>query len=70
MSASVSSMLNAFKKVNENGKANPLNKAVKVEFGNHVLFSKYMKSDKDLILKETETFIQNVFSLNKNLSHN
>ncbi|WP_017852571.1 alpha/beta hydrolase [Leptospira interrogans serovar Szwajizak] len=69
VSASVSSMLNAFKKVNENGKASPLNKAVKVEFGNHVLFSKYMKSDKDLILKETETFIQNVFSLNKNLSH-
>ncbi len=64
-SASVASMLNAFKKVNENGKASPFNKAVKVEMGNHVLFSKYMKSDKELILKEAEGFIQKVFSSKK-----
>lgn len=64
-SASVQSMLNAFKKVNENGKASPLNKAVKIELGNHVLFSKYMKSDKDLILKEEEEFIQRVFAPKK-----
>ncbi|TGL93532.1 alpha/beta fold hydrolase [Leptospira barantonii] len=64
-SASVQSMLNAFKKVNENGKASPLNKAVRIELGNHVLFSKYMKSDKDLILKEEEEFIQRVFAPKK-----
>ncbi|AYV55082.1 alpha/beta hydrolase [Leptospira kmetyi] len=64
-SASVQSMLNAFKKVNENGKASPFNKAVRIELGNHVLFSKYMKSDKDLILKEEEEFIQRVFAPKK-----
>ncbi|TGK27071.1 alpha/beta fold hydrolase [Leptospira yasudae] len=64
-SASVQSMLNAFKKVNENGKASPLNKAVKIELGNHVLFSKYMKSDKELILKEEKEFLKKVFETKK-----
>ncbi|MBF3378341.1 alpha/beta fold hydrolase [Leptospira borgpetersenii serovar Balcanica] len=64
-SASVPSMLNAFGKLNHNGKASPFNKAVKVETGDHVLFSKYMKSDKDLILKETKEFIQKVFLLKR-----
>ncbi|MDV6235714.1 alpha/beta hydrolase [Leptospira ellisii] len=61
-SASVKSMLNAFDRIQKNGKASPLNAAVKVELGNHVLLSKYMKTDKELILKETESFLSRVFS--------
>ncbi|MCG6168773.1 alpha/beta hydrolase [Leptospira sanjuanensis] len=64
-SASVQSMLNAFKKLNANGKASPLNKAVRIELGDHVLFSKYMKSDKTLILKEEEEFLKKVFEPKK-----
>ncbi|TGM52730.1 alpha/beta hydrolase [Leptospira adleri] len=59
-SASVKSMLNAFDKIQKNGKANPLNKAVRLEIGDHVLFSKYMVSDKERILKESEDFIRKV----------
>ncbi|MBM9577699.1 alpha/beta hydrolase [Leptospira sp. 201903070] len=59
-SASVKSMLNAFERIQKNGKANPLNKAVRLEVGDHVLFSKYMVSDKEKILKETEDFIGKV----------
>ncbi|MBM9502417.1 alpha/beta hydrolase [Leptospira sp. 201903071] len=59
-SASVKSMLKAFDRIQKNGKANPLNKAVRLEVGDHVLFSKYTVSDKDTILKETKDFIGKV----------
>ncbi|AOP34872.1 hypothetical protein A0128_14060 [Leptospira tipperaryensis] len=59
-SASVKSMLNAFDKIQKNGKASSFNKAVRLEKGDHVLFSKYMVSDKETILKETEEFIRKV----------
>lgn len=59
--ASVKSMLKAFEKIQRNGKANPFNKIVRIEMGNHVLLSKYMKSDKDLILKEEKEFLKKVF---------
>ncbi len=59
-SASVKSMLNAFDKIQKNGKASPLNKAVRLDIGDHVLFSKFMVSDKERIIKESEGFIRTV----------
>lgn len=56
-SASVKAMLSAFDTIQNSPKHNPLNKAVKIEDGDHVLFSKFAKVDKPLLLREMVTFI-------------
>ncbi|MDZ4727563.1 MAG: alpha/beta fold hydrolase [Leptospira sp.] len=56
-SASVKAMLTSFDKIQHNGKASPLNRAVKVEEGDHVLFSRFAKVDKPLLYKEMVDFI-------------
>ncbi|MBI3394541.1 MAG: alpha/beta hydrolase [Spirochaetia bacterium] len=57
--ASVKAMLEAFAKFG--GKqANALNRAVAVPDGDHVLFSRYKKTDKDMIIKEAVRFLDQV----------
>lgn len=57
--ASVKAMLETFAKFG--GRApHPLNRAVAVENGDHVLFSRYKETDKKLIVKEAERFIHAV----------
>ncbi|TGN19247.1 alpha/beta hydrolase [Leptospira idonii] len=55
-SASVKAMLENFQKI----QSNPLNKAVNVEKGEHVLMSKFSKTDKPLLFQETTDFITKV----------
>jgi pimeloyl-ACP methyl ester carboxylesterase len=58
--ACVKSMLSAF---DEFGKTapHPLNTKVNIANGDHVMFSKYINNDKELIFKETFTFLDKVF---------
>ncbi len=59
-SADVSKMLEAFDEFGKSSQPNPLNKKVNVSEGAHVLLSEFVKTDKELILKETEDFIKKV----------
>lgn len=60
-SASVPAMLEAFEKFGISGKPHPLNRKINVEDGDHVMFSKYVLSDRGLIYKETFQFLEEVF---------
>ncbi len=56
-SASVKAMLTAFDKIQQAPNHHSLNKAVKVENGDHVLLSRFAKVDKPLLFKEMVQFI-------------
>lgn len=56
--ASVKAMLHAYSQFGRDTTPNPLNRAVKIEKGSHVLFSKWVLSDKDRIEKEVINFIE------------
>jgi len=56
-SASVKAMLDAFDKIQKTPNHNPLNKAVKIEEGDHVLLSKFAKVDKVFLYKEMVSYI-------------
>ncbi len=62
--ASVKAMLESFAKFG--GRApHPLNRAIAVENGDHVLFSRYKETDKKLIVKEAARFLNAVQSYDK-----
>lgn len=56
--ASVPAMLHAFHQIQSGPNHNSQNKLLKIENGAHVLLSKYVKSDKELIEKELIQFIK------------
>ncbi|WCL48950.1 alpha/beta hydrolase [Leptospira sp. GIMC2001] len=58
--ADVSRMLEVFDEFGKATQPNPLNKKVQIENGAHVLMSEYVKSDKELIIKEIEEFITKI----------
>lgn len=55
--AAVSSMLESFAKFGTASDPHPLNRAVAIEDGSHVLFSKWVDTDKELIYAEIRDFI-------------
>lgn len=59
-SASVAHMKEAFARFGGASKANPLNRAVQITNGAHVLMSRYDKTDKDRVVSETVDFIRRV----------
>ncbi|MDQ3392948.1 MAG: alpha/beta hydrolase [Bacteroidota bacterium] len=61
--ACVKTMLEAFDQFGKATKPNHLNKRVKIENGDHVMFSKYINNDKTLIYKELTKFIESVFEV-------
>jgi pimeloyl-ACP methyl ester carboxylesterase len=65
-SASVKAMLASFDKIQNNPNHSPLNKAVKVEDGDHVLLSKFVKTDKPFLYKEMVEFITQTTGIEPN----
>lgn len=59
-SADVSKMLEAYDQFGLATSPNPLNRKVQITEGAHVLLSKYVHSDKELIVKEIEDFINKI----------
>jgi len=58
--ASVPAMLDAFAKFGTAEKPNPLNRAVAIEDGEHVLLSKWLHTDHERALKEMTDFLSDV----------
>jgi pimeloyl-ACP methyl ester carboxylesterase len=58
--ASVAAMLSWFSRFGGKKGASPMNRAVRVEQGNHVLMSRHYDSDKDLIFREIVEFVSRV----------
>jgi pimeloyl-ACP methyl ester carboxylesterase len=58
--ASVLAMLEAFDKFGTSKKPHPLNRKINVKDGDHVMFSKYVQADRDLIFLETFNFLEEV----------
>ncbi|MCB1303857.1 MAG: alpha/beta fold hydrolase [Leptospiraceae bacterium] len=56
--ADVDAMLEAFHQFGGKDGPNPLNRAVAIEDGSHVLMSEYVRTDKERILKEILQFVQ------------
>lgn len=61
-SADVSKMLEVFDTFGKASSPHPLNKKVQVVNGAHVLFSEYVPSDKELLIKETTDFIKKIIA--------
>jgi hypothetical protein len=59
--ASVPAMLEAFDIFGTSKRPHPLNRKINVKDGDHVMFSKYVQSDRQLIFKETFQFLDEVF---------
>jgi len=57
--ASVETMIHAFHEFSSSKQSGSLNKLVMIENGNHILLSKYINIDKQLITQEMESFIGN-----------
>ncbi len=57
-SADVARMLEVFEQFGKSSSPSPLNRKVQVQNGAHVLFSKYVDSDKELLIRETIDFIK------------
>lgn len=58
----VEAIKEAFAQFGQASKPSSLNKLVPVVDGNHILLSKYVRTDKALITRESETFIQKVLA--------
>ena len=56
--ASVAHMKDAFQRFGSSSKAHPLNKAVSISDGEHVLMSRFFKGDTTLMVKESVDFIR------------
>lgn len=63
--ASVAHMLHAFERFGRSSSPNPLNRAVRVENGAHVLMSKYDKTDEALVTEATYEFIRDAAGITK-----
>ena len=56
----VKAMHQAFRMFGRESRPNPLNRMVAVADGNHILMSRYVRTDKAFIMKETRSFLKSV----------